>query len=53
MARRLNVQSTTVHRAIPIALGIVMATAVFSVPASAQPVEIAPVGGVRSAACFF
>ena len=53
MARRRNARSTTVHRAIPIALGIVVATAVFSVPASAQPVEIAPVGGYRFGGGFF
>ena len=53
MARRRNAQSTTVHRAIPIALGIVVATAVFSIPASAQPVEIAPVGGYRFGGGFF
>ena len=53
MARRRNVRSTTVHRAIPIALGMVVATAVFSIPASAQPVEIAPVGGYRFGGGFF
>ena len=53
MARLRNVRSTTIHRAIPIALGIVMATAAFSVPASAQPVEIAPVGGYRFGGGFF
>ena len=53
MARRRNAQSSTVHRAIPIALVIVAATAVFSVPASAQPVEIAPVGGYRFGGGFF
>ena len=53
MARRRNARSTTVHRAIPIALGIVVATAGFSIPASAQPVEIAPVGGYRFGGGFF
>ncbi len=53
MARRRNARSTTLHRAIPIALGIVMATAAFSIPASAQPVEIAPVGGYRFGGGFF
>ena len=53
MARRRNVRSTTVHRAIPIALGIVVATACFATPAAAQPVEIAPVGGYRFGGGFF
>ncbi len=53
MARPRNAQLTTVHRAIPIAFGIVVATAVFSIPASAQPVEIAPVGGYRFGGGFF
>jgi hypothetical protein len=53
MARRLNARSTTLHRAIPIALGIVVATAALSIPASAQPVEIAPVGGYRFGGGFF
>ena len=52
MARCRNVRSTT-HRAIPIALVIVVATVVFSIPASAQPVEIAPVGGYRFGGGFF
>lgn len=53
MARRRNARSTTFHRAIPIALGIVVATAALSIPASAQPVEIAPVGGYRFGGGFF
>ncbi len=53
MARRRNARSTTLHRAIPIALGIVVATAALSIPASAQPVEIAPVGGYRFGGGFF
>ena len=53
MARRRNVRSTTVHRAIPIALGIVVATACFATPAAAQPVEIAPVGGYLFGGGFF
>jgi hypothetical protein len=53
MARRRNARSTTLHRAIPIALGIVVATAAWSIPASAQPVEIAPVGGYRFGGGFF
>ena len=53
MARLWNARSTAVHRAIPIALGIVVATAGFSAPASAQPVEIAPVGGYRFGGGFF
>ena len=53
MARCGNVRSATIHRAIPIALGMVVATAVFSIPASAQPVEFAPVGGYRFGGGFF
>ena len=53
MARLWNARSTAVQRAIPIALGIVVATVVFSIPASAQPVEIAPVGGYRFGGGFF
>ena len=53
MARRRNARSTTVHRAIPIALGIVVATACFATLAAAQPVEIAPVGGYRVGGGFF
>jgi hypothetical protein len=53
MARRRNARSTTVHRAIPIALGIVVATACCATSAAAQPVEIAPVGGYRFGGGFF
>ena len=53
MARCGNVRSATIHRAIPIALGIVVATACFATPAAAQPVEIAPVGGYRFGGGFF
>jgi hypothetical protein len=53
MARRRNARSTTVHRAIPIALGIVVATACFATSTAAQPVEIAPVGGYRFGGGFF
>ena len=53
MARLWNAWSTAGHRAISIALGIVVATAVFSIPAGAQPVEIAPVGGYRFGGGFF
>ena len=53
MARCRNVRSTTVHRVIPIALGIVVATACYATPSAAQPVEIAPVGGYRFGGGFF
>ena len=53
MIRRRNARSAAVHRAIPISLGIVAATVVFAIPASAQPVEIAPVGGYRFGGGFF
>ena len=53
MARRRNARLTTLHRAIPVVLGIVVATAALSIPASAQPVEIAPVGGYRFGGGFF
>jgi len=53
MARCWNARPTSFHRAIPIALGIVVATAAFSSPAAAQPVEIAPMGGYRFGGGFF
>jgi hypothetical protein len=53
MTRRRNVRSRTVRHAIPIALGILVATAGFATSAAAQPVEIAPVGGYRFGGGFF
>ena len=53
MIRLWNARSTAVHRAIPIALGILVATAGFSTPVTAQPVELAPVGGYRFGGGFF